>query len=290
MMGRQHERIRVAAHSSAHGTWRVDSLTPTARMAPFVRQVYAYAESGTPFSRRRELPIGDAVLIFNLGPELRIEHPRPTRSRFAAGSGFYSGPSPNYAVSETDGAQEGVQVMLTLLGARALLGRPLGAIGDGLTPPGEVLGNAAGEIAGRLGEARSPAERLVMMEAALERRFAQGIPVRRELVWAWRRIEAGGGRVRIGALAAELGCSRKHLAVGFRHEFGITPKLLGRILRFRAALGRIQSGAFTGWAALAAECGYADQAHLAREFRAFAGSAPTEFLRHRLPDDGGFVD
>jgi AraC-like DNA-binding protein len=33
-----------------------------------------------------------------------------------------------------------------------------------------------------------------------------------------------------------------------------------------------------GWAGIAAECGYADQAHLAREFRDLAGSTPSAWL------------
>jgi hypothetical protein len=129
-------------------------------MAPFVQQFNAYAEHDTQFARRRELPMGTAVLVFNLGPELRVEHPLDTRTAFAEGTGFYSGPSATYAVTETDGAQEGAQVMLTLPGARRLLGRPLGDVGDQLTEPADLLGAAsAREMTGRLMEARSHGNR-----------------------------------------------------------------------------------------------------------------------------------
>ena len=67
----------------------------------------------------------------------------------------------------------------------------------------------------------------------------------------------------------------------------MTPKLLARILRFQHAIGLIGSG--SGWAEVAATCGYYDQAHLIRDFNQFAGAAPGEFARRRLPDGGGVV-
>ncbi len=284
-------RIKVTAHASERGTWRMAFLAPAAPMAPFVRQCNAYAEHNTEFLRRRELPSGLAVLVFNLGHELRVEHPHETQTAFAVGSAFYSGPSATYAVTETDGAQQGAQVMLTLSGARRLLGRPLGDIGDRLTDPADLLGAAtAREITGLLMEAQSQAHRLAILEQAMASRFAPGPAAPRDLEWAWTRLQSSAGRVRIGALAAELGCSRKHLTVRFHHEFGIPPKLLARILRFDRAMRLLTQEPLSGWADLAAACGYADQAHLAREFHDFTGSPPAAFLRSRLPDNGGFTD
>ena len=68
------------------------------------------------------------------------------------------------------------------------------------------------------------------------------------------------------------------------------PKLLGRVLRFSHVMQRLARGDAESWADLAARCGYADQAHLTREFREFAGSPPAAFSSRMLPDEGGFVD
>lgn len=54
----------------------------------------------------------------------------------------------------------------------------------------------------------------------------------------------------------------------------MTPKTLARMVRFNRALELSRQGD-DNWAGIAADCGYADQAHLAREFRDFAGTTPS---------------
>ena len=290
MSGEGAGRTRAVAHASGHGAWRMEFLAASARLAPFVRRFNAYAEHGTGFARRREPPSGLATLVFNLGPELRVEHPRGVRTTYPGGAGFFAGLHHTHALTETDGAQEGVQVMLTPLGARRLLGLPLGEIGGRLVAPGDLFGAAADALVERLHEANTHSRRLAILERFVEQRLADAGPVPRDLAWALQRVQDRAGRVGVGALAEELGCSRKHLAVRFRREFGMAPKLLARVLRFDHAARLLKSGRAGGLAALADACGYADQAHLTREFRAFAGSPPTTFLRRLLPDEGGVVD
>jgi methylphosphotriester-DNA--protein-cysteine methyltransferase len=75
--------------------------------------------------------------------------------------------------------------------------------------------------------------------------------------------------------ASGLGWSRKHLAAKFRHEIGLTPKTIARMARFNRVLIRARRRDPGSWAALAAECCYADQAHLVRDFKDFTGESPT---------------
>jgi AraC-like DNA-binding protein len=51
------------------------------------------------------------------------------------------------------------------------------------------------------------------------------------------------------------------------------------MMRFNRALALARRGG--GWADIAAECGYANQAHLIREFREFAGRPPASLLAGR---------
>lgn len=284
-------RIRTVDHRHAPDSWRMDSLAPSNALSPFMRRATAYAVQGAGPSRQRELPNGSAVLVFNLGSELRVEDSKGSRHRFLNPAAFYSGPSDRYVVTETDGSQEGIVVELTLPGARRLLGRPLNELGDRMIALPDLLGPRATEIIERMLETRSPVARLALLEAAIEARIAGADDGgASDLEWAWTLQQARDGRLPIGELADAVGCSRKHLAVRFDREFGISPKLLARIMRFDRAMRIVRFGDVASWSDLAAACGYSDQAHLTREFVTFAGDPPSALLRRRLPDEGGFTD
>ena len=87
-------------------------------------------------------------------------------------------------------------------------------------------------------------------------------------------------------VADDVGLSRRHLGTLVRSETGVTPKEFHRIARFDASRSRLAAAAGTGrpsLADLAATIGYADQAHLTREWQALAGCTPTRWLRDEFP-------
>ena len=71
----------------ARGGW--SSSRRASVSAPYVRRFNVYAERDTGFARRRELPSPLATLVFNLGCDLRVEHPLGTSTTYRAGAAFY---------------------------------------------------------------------------------------------------------------------------------------------------------------------------------------------------------
>lgn len=84
-------------------------------------------------------------------------------------------------------------------------------------------------------------------------------------------LRASGGNASITRLATAAGMSRRQFERRFRERVGLPPRLYGRIVRFQMAF---QALGHESGAAIAARCGYADQAHLVREIRRFAGQTP----------------
>jgi AraC-like DNA-binding protein len=88
------------------------------------------------------------------------------------------------------------------------------------------------------------------------------------------------GQIAVGALAQECGLSERHLRRRFVAAVGLSPKELARIRRLRASLVEALADPDRRWVELAAACGYADQAHLVREYRRLSGLPPEAFLAH----------
>ncbi len=80
----------------------------------------------------------------------------------------------------------------------------------------------------------------------------------------------------VGAAAALLGVSPRQLERRFKARVGMSPKYFARIRRFQRVFPAIEEG--SEWVDAAAACGYYDQAHLIRDFRAFAGEPPSHLL------------
>jgi AraC-like DNA-binding protein len=282
------DRLRVSEHASNAGAWRIACLEPGGPLASYVCAFYAYDERGTSFRRRRELPDGSAVLIFNLGGELRVEHPRDTRRAFGEGQGFYSGASTTYAVTETDGAQAGAEIKFSLLGARVFLGLPLLEFADALIDASQAFGRPATELRDRLAETGSQDERVRALVRAAAAKLSAEDGIAPGLAFAFRRLSRSD--VGIADVAREIGMGREPFSKAFRREFGLSPKTFARVRRFARTLRvRRQEPSLTG-AALAAQCGYVDQAHMIHDFQEFSGSSPSALWRRHLPDAGGFVD
>ena len=82
----------------------------------------------------------------------------------------------------------------------------------------------------------------------------------------------------VGLVADHLGTSERHFRRVFRETVGVSPKTYARLRRFRRAVALARRAAAPDWAAIAADVGYYDQAHLIADFRAIGGATPRALL------------
>ena len=278
--------VQLARHESELGTWERFTREAEPRLRPYVTGYFDYTESRS-LGRRREVPSTVVPIIINFESSLSVSTAgRPeeiTEFRF----GFTAGLIDSYVDTESSGPAHGVQVDFTPLGARLFFGLPMSELANRNLDLEDVLGAEGRRLVEQLHDAPRPDERFAMLDSYIVGRFAEARPPSEGIAWAWQRLTEADGDVNIRALAEALGCSGKHLVAQFRDQIGFPPKTVARMLRFDRVIRTIERGAVVGWADVADDCGYYDQAHFNREFREFAGCTPSDFLARRLPDGGG---
>jgi AraC-like DNA-binding protein len=270
-----------------------------ARPAPALRGLVAgyhgYRQAGLPPARHLGLPSPHLTLILTLDEPLTIAaHPRPDQhpgTYTALLGGLHTAP----ALVTHEGAQSGVQVALHPPATRALLGLPAGEFASLDVPAQDVLGRFVDQAREALlrvhgwPERFAVLDRLLLSRLAARGRDADSAPPP-EIVRCWHLLRSTGGRVGVAALAAETGWSTRHLGTMMRRETGLAPKTAARVVRFDRARHAVALAGGRGLAGVAAAVGYADQSHLDREFRAFAGLPPSrwyaaEFRNVQAGDD-----
>ncbi|MGQ0717041.1 MAG: helix-turn-helix domain-containing protein [Pseudonocardiales bacterium] len=258
---------------------------PRPRLSPLVARYTGYRIEGAEPGVHRGLPSRHLTFIVTLSGTVDLATmPVPTQppaSFVTLASGLHAAP----VLVQHDGHQHGIQLSLTPLGARVLLGLPAGKLATTVIDLDTLLGPIASELVDRLRSAGTWTERFLELDQTLSsiagKRERDGPAP--ELRWAWRRLTACHGRVEVGTLAKEIGWSRRHLGERFRREFGLAPKVAGRVMRFELTNRMLRAAVRPGLAEVAARCGYADQAHLTREWRELAGCTPSNWLVEELP-------
>jgi AraC-like DNA-binding protein len=235
---------------------------------------------------RREVPSGIIPIIINLGPAYGLIDPTGRRKPRYVGS-FVAGLHESFAVTESGSYAICVQINMSPLGAYQFLGVPMNSVVNQVIELEDVLGSTVRSLIAQLQDDSDWESRFAMLDLFIANRVAQAKPPSTGICWAWRQLIETGGLIGAGALAAELGCSHKHLITQFRREIGLPPKTLARIVRFSRVADILKRNEVASWVEIAYRCGYYDQAHLIRDFREFAGSTPGEYVGRILPDGGG---
>jgi AraC-like DNA-binding protein len=245
-------------------------------LAAYVTSLVAYdVHLGAP-GTHRGLPSTALTLVLPVGEPLTVGW-AGERGSITTGWSSVSGLHARPAEIHHQGHQRGVQLGLTVAGARALLGVPAAELGGELLELDDVVPELRYLPEQLQTTAWSQARRLV--EGALATALARhGEPrLRAELGRALAGLTRGE---RVEEVAAEVGFSRRRLTDVVRAECGLTPKTYQRVARFERArrmLGR------RSLAEVSSRCGYADQAHLTREWTSLAGCTPTTWLCEEFP-------
>jgi AraC-like DNA-binding protein len=248
----------------------------------FVALLWHY-EDGPPVAHEKErlLPDGSMELVISLRTERVRIYDRDDAERYRTfGPSVVCGAHSSYFVIDTEGQEAVLGAHFKPGGAVPFIGLPADELRDAHVSLDDLWGSRAVELRDRLLEAPSPRARLRILEAALLERAAGRLARHPAVAYALGELAGSPHTARIAEVASAAGLSPRGFIGAFSREVGLTPKLFCRVLRFQEVIRRAHAGP-VAWVDVAAACGYFDQAHFIRDFKAFAGVSPSAYLAHR---------
>lgn len=285
--------MEVPGHAGAIGPfrWRYVARCVPPVLRPHVEAIIAYDEHAPGHCVvRHEVPrLGTVILLqpqpaICVGPE-PILQPR----------GFVVGGMARARVTTRfEERQRGVEIVLSPLGARSVLGVEGREIAGRVLPLEDFARSVRG-LADVLDRASGCVDALPGLEQWLVRRVTASSCDLRVAASVVQALMRSGGTMPIHELVRLSGYSHGYLGRLCKRQLGATPKALGRVIRFMRVVESVRPALWDGgqgtiaaapdnWARLALEMGYADHSHLVRDIRAFAGAPPSELPRLLTPE------
>ncbi|MCW2905349.1 MAG: hypothetical protein JWL68_138 [Actinomycetia bacterium] len=155
---------------------------------------------------------------------------------------------------------------------------------DRIVPVGQALGTDEEALLRQVTAEPDEAARVALLAAALEQAVD---PERRlpaaEVAGVARLAEEDRAVRRLGDLCERAGIGARTLQRMFLQYAGVSPTWVLRRYRLLEAAESVREGKPVSWAEIAADLGYADQAHLTRDFRAAIGQTPAAYADSQSP-------
>jgi AraC-like DNA-binding protein len=252
---------------------------PSAPLRPMVELLW-FARGTIGYRRERIAPTGSTVAIIVLGDAIieRADDGRGPEVRSDAG--LLVGPHDRPIVNEPTGETHAIGIVCTPVGCEATLGIAPGRIRGRVEPLGTQWASAA-PLRDRLLGMDDPERMLDLVEAHLVSIVRPMTPRIERTARAVALLEADP-TMPVARIASALGVSHGYLDREFRRTVGMGPRALARLLRVRRLLEGLDVRGDIDWADRAAALGWADQAHLIRDFRRHTGVSPTRYVRAQL--------
>jgi AraC-like DNA-binding protein len=257
-------------------------IQPSPVLAPYVRHYWVLKTVGDVAALTRTVPTGMMSLMFHRGNQLFSVHENKLHPR-----AFLSGQEKSFADLKYFGQVNIISVVFRPIGVRAFFRLPVDSLSGLRLTPGDMEDRELRELERRIAGTEDDGLCIALIETFLFKRFTQ--PAEHNI----KRIESAIRLINAGrddsAQLADAAClSTKQFARVFTEYVGTHPKEFSRIIRFQRALYLLEHGFQSNLTALAGECGYFDQSHMIKDFKALSGYTPGEYVAVCVPHSDYF--
>lgn len=257
------------------------TLRPTPPLSALVETIWDWDMPAQSHRLERMLPSAKAQLIINLAEdETRVYDDALGCLRYAGT--VLDAPCHRSFIIDTAEQVTVLGIVFRTGGAAPVFRERMDLLANTHVDLDALAGGAARTLRQRLLEAGDAATRLQIVHAWLLRQTVAARP-HAAIAHAVRAFDSTPQVQRIGAIAAHCRLSPRRFSELFREQVGMSPKRYARMQRFQQVIALAHGQRHVDWAGVAFDCGFHDQPHLVREFRAFSGLTPTAYLAQQGP-------
>jgi len=249
-----------------------------------------YMEGWMPSHREKMPPTPALNLQINLGEPFHMYHSDSAASAISLSESWLGGLyGVHHSVDWTSHLRlYGVRFKPN--GAHPFLSFPLSEIYNQVVPLDAVWRRWASEIREQLHAVPSIEAGLILFERWLRTRLRETPKTTDDqnvVEYAIAAMRQKHGTLSIQKLSNQIGISQNHLGTLFKRLVGTSAKELARLYRFEHVLRSVAHTHPVDWTKIAQRCGYFDLSHLNKDFVAFTGDNPTDYLSlHRRVSTG----
>jgi AraC-like DNA-binding protein len=251
---------------------------PIPALMPYIDSFWvieAAARSGD--SPRARMPADSrATLLLSFSGESRMTVDRGTMHHVGSGATLLGVHSQSYLL-EHEGDTNLIAAQFRPGGLAAFVRCGVGELAAQAVPLDLLWGRPGNDLSERIFELDDTSQKLAVYQDMLLKCFAE-VPQQARILNSLNLIENAQGNPSVEWLAEQANLSQKQFERQFERVVGMMPKHYMRLARFQKLVRWLrQADRPANWTAIAARFAYYDHAHLAKDFRAFAGTTPSEF-------------
>jgi AraC-like DNA-binding protein len=257
-------------------------IQPSPLLAPYIKHYWLLKTAGHSEALARTVPTGMMSLIFHRGNRLLSVYENALHPR-----AFLSGQESTFADLKYSGGVDMISVVFHPVGVRAFFSLPINKLAGLRLTAGDIEDKELAVLENSLTSTEDDKLCILLIEQFLLKRLT------RLADYNLKRIDMAIGLINSGegdaARLAEATClSGRQFYRIFSEHVGANPKEFSRTIRFQRALHILENNPQLSLTDLAYNCGYFDQSHMIKDFKAFSGYAPSEFLAACSPHSDYF--
>jgi len=253
---------------------------PSPPLNAYIEDLY-YLDGPAAYPRQKVLPVVSANVMINVGDAFNVYAPGQARPFTTCTDSWWVGVWNTYHSVDWPPNVRLFGVHFKPGGAYPLVGLPLSEMNRQVVPLAALWGRGATDIRERLHAAPTIQDAFALLEQQLLLRLCEPPHNLRVVHHAITEIDRSHGALSIRALSDQIGMSQSYLAAQFKQFVGVSPKEVARFYRFAHALRLIDGTQSVDLTWVAHQSQFYDQSHFNKDFAAFTGLKPSEYVHLR---------